>query len=162
MQQMNRTAEYNATWTIMWFQTPSNRTKHAVGRASPNAGCSQRREYQAFLSKHRMKESKYKLSGRTHRNGKTAISWHIRFVVARNNTEPHAANPSQSARIPFVGGSMLTLGESVSGALEGALAGTLLAASSAQTPHESANARNIQVHTLACWRKVSQGSTSTG
>ena len=34
------------------------------------------RRYQRSLSKHRMKDNRYKLSGKIHKNGTTATSWH--------------------------------------------------------------------------------------
>src|SRR6266567_3075961 len=42
--------------------------------------------------------SGYKLNCRTHRNGLTAMLWQIRFVVASNSTDAHAARPIQSRR----------------------------------------------------------------
>src|ERR1700720_713645 len=63
-----------------------------------NRGWKISRRYQRSLSKHTMKESRYRLNCRTHRNGLTAMSWEIRLVVASNSTEAHAARPAQNSR----------------------------------------------------------------
>ena len=44
-----------------------------------------------------MKVMRYRLSGRTQRNGTTATSRQSWFVVARRSAEPHADKPSHSA-----------------------------------------------------------------
>ena len=43
--------------------------------------------------------------GRTHRNGITATSLVIWFVMARKSTDAHAANAVQCTRVPMAGGS---------------------------------------------------------
>ena len=43
-----------------------------------------------------IKDSKYKLSGKIHRNGIEAISWHIRLVVANNMTDAASAKIIQT------------------------------------------------------------------
>jgi hypothetical protein len=54
------------------------------------------RAYHRGLSNAITNVSRYSASGRTHRNGTTAISWEITFVVANSNSDPHAGNASQS------------------------------------------------------------------
>src|SRR6185312_256510 len=78
-------------------------TRQATKIASANAGWKTRREYQRDWSKQMMKESRYRLSGRTQRKGTTATSWQIWLVVARNITDAQAASPSQSKRVPMAG-----------------------------------------------------------
>src|SRR5216683_3346914 len=56
------------------------------------------RRYQRSFSKQMMKEIRYRLNCKTHRNGLTAMFWQIRFVVASNSTDAQADNPIQNRR----------------------------------------------------------------
>src|SRR6266849_2846719 len=50
-----------------------------------------------------MKESRYRQSGKTQRNGVTATSSHSKFVVASSMAEPQAASDAQTIRMPRLG-----------------------------------------------------------
>src|ERR1041385_2777171 len=73
-------------------------THNTVPSASTSAVNHTGRQYHRGLSKLMMNDSRYKLSGSTHRNGITAMSWQILFVTASNSTEPHAGSANQSQR----------------------------------------------------------------
>ena len=76
-------------------------TTEAVETA--NASMKHRREYHWSLSKQRMNENRYSVSGKTHRNGTFATSRHTWFVVASNITEAAIANPNHMIRVPILG-----------------------------------------------------------
>src|SRR5271170_2544481 len=67
------------------------------------AGMKYRREYQRSLSKHRMNDSKYRVSGNTHRNGTLATSRQTWFVVAKSSTDGIIASMNHNSQIPQPG-----------------------------------------------------------
>ena len=71
--------------------------------AATSASANGKRVYQRGLSKQMMKLNKYSASGSTHRNGITATSWHILFVVASSSTEAQAGSRSHSRRLRVEG-----------------------------------------------------------
>lgn len=62
--------------------------------AATRANVNGKRAYQRGLSKQMMKLNRYNASGSTQRNGITATSWQILFVVARSSTEAQAGSNS--------------------------------------------------------------------
>ena len=68
-------------------------------QAAMSASRNGRRTYQRGLSKQMMKLNKYSASGNTQRNGITATSWHILFVVASRSTEAQAGSSSHKRRL---------------------------------------------------------------
>src|SRR6185437_1211415 len=58
------------------------------------------RRYHPRASKQRMKLSRYKLSGRIHKNGTEAMFCVMWFVTASNRAELHAASASHRRRKP--------------------------------------------------------------
>ncbi len=63
-----------------------------------------RREYHRSLSKHKMKDSRYKVRGKTHKNGTVATSRQTWFVVANSNTDGTIARQSHNSQVPQLGG----------------------------------------------------------
>src|SRR6266567_7792616 len=55
------------------------------------------RRYHFWLSKQMTKVSKYRTSGTTQRKGITAISWHIKLVVARSMTDATMGRRNQNS-----------------------------------------------------------------
>src|SRR5216683_7738345 len=103
MQHANRVNEYAAIWTTIFLMAHPLSTRQARKIATAKAGWKTGREYQRGSSKQIMKESRYRLRGRTQRKGTTATSWQIWFVVARNMTEAQVARLSQSRCVPMAG-----------------------------------------------------------
>src|SRR3954469_10775662 len=124
-------------------------------RTSAIAGMHQLREYQRSLSKGRMNESRYRLSGISQRKGTTATSWHIWFVTARSSVEAQAGSATQRRRRPNVGGA-------TSGSASFGTAGAAFQASRTVRAERRAKAAKATDQTISCWRVVSQGSTATG
>ena len=71
-----------------------NSTQRCRPGPGPGPGRTGSRLYQRGLSKQMMKLSRYSASGSTHRNGITATSWQILFVVASSSTEAQAGSRS--------------------------------------------------------------------
>jgi predicted deacetylase len=74
-----------------------------VAVETANASMNNRREYQWSLSKQRMNENRYSVSGKTHRKGTAATSRQTWFVVANNITDAAIANPNHMIRVPIFG-----------------------------------------------------------
>src|SRR5262245_44199417 len=110
MQQKNRPAEYTAICFHIGASVPWNSTQQIPPSAAIKARVNGARAYQRGLSKQMIKLKRYSASGRTHRNGITATSWHILLVVAMSNTELHAGSSSQSSRVNAEGGAAETEG----------------------------------------------------
>src|SRR5690242_10616033 len=77
------------------ISSPPSSTQSAAPSVSTSAGNQNHRRYHRGLSKQTMNESRYKLSGNTHRNGITAMSWQILFVTASSRTDAQAGKANQ-------------------------------------------------------------------
>ncbi len=93
-------------------------------------------------------------SGATQRNGFTAISWQIWFVVASSSVDAEAERPSQKSAVQTVGRA----------ADSSSLGATGAAARSrhAVQPHSAANAAYRADHMDACVRRRRNGSIAKG
>src|ERR1035437_8866201 len=102
---MQQTRSAATKTSMVWFCW--NSTQQNPPKAAPSATPNGSRLYQRGLSKQIMKLSKYTASGSTQRNGITATSWHILFVVASSSTDAHAGSRSQRSRsMAEMGGGM--------------------------------------------------------
>src|SRR6266576_2605324 len=71
--------------------------------AAMSASANGTRTYQRGLSKQMMNVNRYSASGSTQKNGITATSWHILFVVASSSTEAQAGSSSQRSLLRVEG-----------------------------------------------------------
>src|SRR5690349_3957335 len=96
MHTTNSADKYTASCHHGEIASAATITAQAAGTSKPAAPANQGLAYQRSFSKTSTKVSKYTDSGATQRNGITATSWQIRFVVAMSSVEPHAARPIQN------------------------------------------------------------------
>src|SRR6266581_1992332 len=99
-----------------------------------------------------MNVSRYMESGATQRNGFTAISWQIWFVVASSSVEADAERPSQKSTVQ-------TVGRAADSSSECATAAAGRSRHAVQ-PHSAANTTYRADHMDACVRKRRKGSSA--
>src|SRR5579872_2141178 len=116
------------------------------------------REYQRSLSKQRMNDKRYNVSGSTHRNGTVATSRHTWFVVAKSSTEGTIASANQSNHVPQPGRASDAV---ASGATSGR-GRPWTAAAHAHTAHNKANTMKLIDHIQARNRVGNNHSKNIG
>ena len=101
-----------------------------------------------------MNVSRYMESGATQRNGFTAISWEIWFVVASSSVEAEAESASQKSAVHSVG--------RVADAISGCAIGAVGRSRQAVQPQSTANPAYRADHIRTCVRRRRKGSRAKG
>src|SRR6266536_684190 len=78
-------------------------TQYSQLSAAISASVNGKRIYHRGLSKQMMKVRRYSANGSTQRNGMTATSWQILFVVASSNADAQAGSSSQRRKLSVEG-----------------------------------------------------------
>ena len=127
------------TWWTMGRSAPANRATQTPVTAAMSRSVNQKREYQRGLSKLRMKDRRYRASGRTQRNGIEATSRHILLVPARRRVEATAGRQIQRTRWEAVGGARSAAGPVVAGVVAAGVVGAgVFQRHQAQKPQDAA------------------------
>lgn len=142
------------TCLIKSKSAPKSTAQQAMETQTTNNAPNARRSYQRGWSKQIIKDSRYKLSGRIHRNGTVATSMQSWLVVASSTTDPQADRLNHSNTLSMLG--LTSVASDSLGGPEAATASELIvdvACFKTRTAHQAAQHAKVTysaVHRTTC------------